>query len=106
MSEQKSKKCLVCGKEYEACGYCDSQNEFYAWRNVCDTRNCYAFHLPIIMYIRKQITKREAQKELKYATEYNNGIIPNMTPSVLKVYNQIMYQTKAKRSHKKDSEEK
>lgn len=58
------KNCLVCGKEYPACAFCDSQNEFLAWRSVVCTQEHFAYHIPIIRYIRKQISKEQAKTDL------------------------------------------
>lgn len=58
------KNCLVCGKEYPACAFCDSQNEFLAWRSVVCKQEHFAYHIPIIRYIRKQINKEQAKTDL------------------------------------------
>ena len=58
------KNCLVCGKEYPACAFCDSQNEFLAWRSVVCKQEHLAYHVPIIRYIRGQIGKEQAKADL------------------------------------------
>ena len=58
------KECLVCGKTYEACPYCDSQSNFYAWRSVVCCEEHMAYHIPIISYIRKIISKEQAKRDL------------------------------------------
>lgn len=67
------KECLVCGKTYEACAFCDSQSVFYAWRSVVCSPEHFAYHVPIIGFIRGQISKEQACSELadaerKYGT--------------------------------------
>lgn len=58
------KTCQVCGAEYEGCTFCEQQNRFLAWRSVVCSPEHFAYHIPIISYIRKQMTKEEARKEL------------------------------------------
>ena len=64
MAKTIMKNCLVCGKEYPACVFCDSQNEFLAWRSVVCTQEHFAYHIPIIRYIRNQISKEQAKTDL------------------------------------------
>ena len=64
MKDTLTKTCQVCGKEYPACTFCDSQNEFLAWRSVVCKLEHMAYHLPIIRYIRGQISKEQAKTEL------------------------------------------
>ena len=54
----------MCGAEYEGCTFCEQQNQFLAWRSVVCKPEHFAYHIPIISYIRKQMTKEEARKEL------------------------------------------
>lgn len=64
MAKTIMKNCLVCGKEYPACAFCDSQNEFLAWRSVVCKQEHFAYHIPIIRYIRNQISKEQARTDL------------------------------------------
>lgn len=68
------KSCQVCGKLYEACPFCDSQNDFYAWRSVVCCEEHMAYHIPIISYIRKIITKEQANKDLTLAEKIHGKI--------------------------------
>lgn len=71
MSQKQMKRCLVCGAEYEGCSFCDNQNEFLAWRSVVCKPEHFAYHIPIIAYVRKQMSKAEAKTELlKAEKEY------------------------------------
>lgn len=72
--ERVYKNCLVCGKRYEACAFCDSQNSFYAWRSVVCSPEHFVYHLPIIKYIRKQVSKEDAREELLLAETQNGKI--------------------------------
>ena len=57
------KECQVCGAKYKGCNFCEQQNQFLAWRSVVCKPEHFAYHMPIISYIRKQISKEEAKKE-------------------------------------------
>jgi len=71
MSQKQMRHCLVCGAEYEGCSFCDNQNEFLAWRSVVCKPEHFAYHIPIIAYVRKQMSKAEAKTELlKAEKEY------------------------------------
>lgn len=58
------KECQVCGVKYEGCTFCEQQNQYLAWRSVVCKPEHFAYHIPIIAYVRKQMTKEEAKKEL------------------------------------------
>lgn len=73
MSKTVIKNCSVCGAEYPACTFCDSQNIFSAWRSVVCKPEHFLYHVPIIRYIRGQIDRDQAYSELidaerKYGT--------------------------------------
>lgn len=62
------KDCMVCGKRFKVCNTCiKSIPEELQWRRVVCCSQHFAFHLPIIRYVRKQISKAEACTELKRA---------------------------------------
>ena len=54
MSEKIIKECQVCKKMFEPCSTC---HQFSGWRAVVCCPEHYAFHIPIISYIRNKITK-------------------------------------------------
>ena len=93
MAKTIMKNCLVCGKEYPACAFCDSQNEFLAWRSVVCKQEHLAYHVPIIRYIRGQIGKEQAKTdllnaermygELEYADEIKD-VVKDIKGAVLK----------------------
>ncbi len=60
------KNCLVCGKEFKPCSTC-SKNipEELQWRRVVCCPEHFQYHLPIIKYVRKEITKAEAKEMLQ-----------------------------------------
>jgi hypothetical protein len=58
------KECQVCGAKYKGCNFCEQQNQFLAWRSVVCKPEHFAYHIPIIAYVRNQMTKEEAKKEL------------------------------------------
>ena len=62
--------CMVCGKQFKVCNTClKSIPEELQWRRVVCCPQHFAYHLPIIRYVRKQISRDEAKKELKNAIE-------------------------------------
>lgn len=80
-----TKQCSVCGKDFVPCNSCDKNiDEALQWRRVVCCSEHFAYHLPIIMYVRGIKTKEEAGKELKTAIE-NYGEIAfcdNINPTV------------------------
>ena len=64
------RQCLVCGKDFEVCHTCNKNvDEMLQWRRVVCCAEHFAFHLPIIQYIRHQITKDEAKSEIQSAID-------------------------------------
>ena len=60
------RECLVCGKEFEACNTClKGVPENLQWRRVVCCREHFAYHIPIILYVRKVMSKDEAKKNFK-----------------------------------------
>lgn len=61
---------MVCGKQFKVCNTClKSMPEELQWRRVVCCVQHFAYHLPIIRYSRKQISRDEAKAELKSAIE-------------------------------------
>ena len=58
------KECQVCGAKYKGCNFCEQQNQFLTWRSVVCKPEHFAYHIPIISYIRKQISKEQAKEDL------------------------------------------
>ncbi len=64
------RNCMVCGKQFKACGTCHkSTPEYLQWRRVVCCPQHFAFHLPIIRYVRKEISKSEARAEIENAVK-------------------------------------
>lgn len=62
------RNCTVCGKQFKICNTClKSVPEELQWRRVVCCSQHFAYHLPIIRYSRKQISKAEAKAELEHA---------------------------------------
>lgn len=56
------RNCMVCGKQFKICSVCHkSAPEHLQWRRVVCCPQHFAFHLPIIRYVRKEINKSEAK---------------------------------------------
>lgn len=62
------RNCMVCGKRFKICNTClKSMPEELQWRRVVCCAQHFAYHLPIIRYARKQISRDEAKAELEHA---------------------------------------
>lgn len=62
------KNCMVCGKRFKICNTClKSVPEELQWRRVVCCPQHFVYHLPIIRYTRKQITRAEAKVDLNNA---------------------------------------
>ena len=59
MSEKKKIPCRVCGKLFEPCATCQSDNSMFRWRNFACSRECAE------KYISETITYRESLKQSK-----------------------------------------
>lgn len=90
------KECQVCGAKYKGCNFCEQQNQFLAWRSVVCKPEHFAYHMPIISYIRKQISKEEAKKEL-LAVEKEYGKI-EYSENIKSVVNEIKQGDKIEKS--------
>lgn len=74
MKETNMRECLVCGKLFKPCDYCKKysltlSNENYQWRKVVCCPEHFHYHLPIIQYVNKIITLKEAYEQLTEAIE-------------------------------------
>lgn len=62
------RNCMVCGKRFKICNTClKSMPEELQWRRVVCCSQHFAYHLPIIRYVRKEISREEAKAELTRA---------------------------------------
>lgn len=62
------KNCSVCGAEFEPCRSCnDKTSDNTQWRRVVCCPEHFSFHITLIDYIRKKISKQQAADELKEA---------------------------------------
>ena len=98
------KQCLVCGKDFEVCNTCSKYtDEVYQWRRVVCCPEHFAYHLPIIQYVRKQITKDEAKKELLSAIDAYGEVnfADNIKPTVAEI---LAEDAKPKRKRSKKGE--
>ncbi len=64
------RNCMVCGKQFKVCNVCHkSVPEELQWRRVVCCPQHFAFHLPIIRYVRKEISKSDARAEIENAVK-------------------------------------
>lgn len=90
-------KCSICGKEYEACNSCLEQKTFKPWRTVTDTIEHYKIYFVIHEYsISKD--KEKAIEDLKNCDIHD---INNFVPDIKKVIQEIIGESKQKRSRVK-----
>lgn len=59
MAEKEKIPCRVCGKLFEPCATCQSDNSMFRWRNFACSRECAE------KYISKTIAYRESLKQSK-----------------------------------------
>ncbi len=60
--------CAVCGKRFKICNTCiKSVPEELQWRRVVCCPQHFAYYLPVIRYVRHEISKDEARVELERA---------------------------------------
>lgn len=70
MSEKKKIHCRVCGKLFEPCATCQSDNSMFRWRNFACSKQCAE------QYISETIAYRESLKQPKNDdTNSDNSII-------------------------------
>lgn len=85
------KQCAVCNKEFTPCSRClgkSNNGELLQWRRVVCCPEHFSFHLPIINYVRKNIDKETAKKELQTAIKYYGEV--EFNDNVKRVIDEIM----------------
>lgn len=82
------KQCSLCGKDYPACSYCESQKEFLAWRSVACSHEHFLAYATLVNYRNKQISKEEAKEKL-LTIEDNYGKL-TYTPTNEGIANEIL----------------
>ena len=100
MAKKAMMNCLVCGKLFEQCHTCNKNiDEMLQWRRVVCCPEHFAYHLPIIQYVRKQITKIEAKAELSKAIADYGEI--EFADNIKSVVAEILAEEKKPKSKKK-----
>lgn len=91
MKMTEKRQCAVCNKEFTPCSRCLGKlnnNEILQWRRVVCCPEHFSFHLPIINYVRKNIDKETAKKELQTAFKYYGDV--DFNDNVKRVVDEIM----------------
>lgn len=57
-----NRKCLVCGKEYSYCMYCEKDKNKPTWMNSYDSENCRTIFETLVDYNLKNISADQAKK--------------------------------------------
>ena len=60
-------KCIVCGKEYRACDFCEKERTFTPWRTLCDEFSCYRVYMDVKLYQKGEISKEEFAADMEKA---------------------------------------
>lgn len=95
-----TKECLVCGKEFKPCNTCSRNiDDMYNWRRVVCCQEHFYYHVPIIDYIRKNISKADAKKELEQAIKDYGEI--TFAENIANVVNEILAEDKKSKKHTK-----
>lgn len=90
MARIKSRKCIVCGKEYEYCNRCSSHANMPTWMALYHDDNCRSIMNIATEYMAGNLTKTDAKSQLDNCDLTNKK---NFKESVLKAVNEI-YATK------------
>ena len=94
------KKCLVCGKEFKVCKTClPHVPEELQWRRVVCCSSHFNYHLPIIRYVRDEISKEQARTELLEAIELYGEI--EFADNIKPIVDEIL-KVERKKSKKKE----
>ena len=90
MAKIKTRKCIVCGTEYEYCNRCSSHANKPTWMALYHDGNCRSIMNIATEYVAGNITKEDAKSELDKCDLTNKK---NFKESVIKALNEI-YATK------------
>ena len=90
MAKVKTRKCIVCGTEYEYCNRCSSHAAMPTWMALYHDDNCRSVMNIATEYMAGNLTKADAKSQLDNCDLSNKK---NFKESVVKVLNEI-YTTK------------
>ena len=100
MARIKSRKCIVCGKEYEYCNRCSSHANMPTWMALYHDDNCRSIMNIATEYMAGNITKSDAKSQLDVCDLTDKK---NFKESVAKAVGEI-YATKKAGKDKTDEE--
>lgn len=86
MAKVKSRKCIVCGKEYEYCNRCNSHANMPTWMALYHDDNCRSIMNIATEYMAGNLTKADAKSQLDDCDLTNRN---NFKESVIKAINEI-----------------
>lgn len=90
MAKTKTRKCIVCGEEYEYCNRCSSHANMPTWMALYHDENCRSIMNIATEYMANNITKADAKSQLDNCDLTNKK---NFKESVVNAVNEI-YATK------------
>ena len=97
----KTRKCIVCGKEYEYCENCKNHVSFPEWMAIYHDENCRKIMNIAIEYMAGNLPKADAKAELDNCDLSGKK---NFKESVLKAVNEIYDMKKATKVEPKAEE--
>lgn len=84
-----AKNCLVCGKQFVPCNTClKNVPEEMQWKKVVCCEEHFAYHLPVILYVRNKINKKTAKADLTNAINKYGKI--QFTDNIQSIVNEIL----------------
>ena len=84
-----AKNCLVCGKQFVPCNTClKNVPEEMQWKKVVCCEEHFAYHLPVILYVRNKINKETAKADLTNAINKYGKI--QFTDNIESIVNEIL----------------
>ena len=93
----KTRNCIVCGKEYEYCGNCKAHSSLPAWMAIYHDENCKNIMNIATEYMAGNLTKAEAKSQLDSCDLTGKS---KFKESVAKVVNEILASKKTEKSNK------
>lgn len=92
MARIKTRKCIVCGEEYEYCNRCSSHSTMPTWMALYHDDNCRSIMNIATEYMAGNVTKADAKSQLDNCDLTNKK---NFKESVVKAIDEICATKKA-----------
>ena len=103
MAKIKTRKCVVCGKEYEYCNRCSSHASKPTWMALYHDDNCRSIMNIATEYVAGNLTKADAKSQLDSCDLTNRK---NFSESITKAINKICATKKTAKADAAKTDEK